>query len=157
MNITKGIIVLAPMLVTLSCAEPEINQTIDAQSIRAANQHYISLHPQGDVDELMKLYVDDAVLLPPGETPVVGSAGIRSLWEGFFADWTVVDAESVIDEAIVFGEWAYARGHFVETYRSNTDGSTFIEQGNFSGLWQRQSDGNWKIARDMWNVKGASE
>jgi len=151
MIIAKWIVALAVLVVSPSCAQPDYDYVADAQAIRETNQRYIELHPQGDVAGLMELYVDDAVLMPPGEAPVVGLSNVQLSWEAFFEELTVEEAESEIDEVIVFGDWAYSRGHYAETYRSNKDGTIQVDEGKFSGLWQRQEDGSWKIARDMWN------
>jgi len=48
---------------------------------------------------------------------------VRTSWETFFETWTVEEAESTIDEVIVFGDRACSRGLYAETCRSNTDGA----------------------------------
>ena len=109
----------------------------------------------GDVDTLMSLYDENAVLLPPNESPLHGKAAIRTSWEAFFADWDTIEARSVIDEIIVFGDWAYGHGHYRGRSRSKADGAVVSEALKFSGMWRRKSDGGWVIARDMFNMDAA--
>lgn len=128
------------------------NTTADEAAIRLANQRYIELHPKGGLDELIAMYADDAVLLPPAEAPIQGVAAIRAYWREFFDAFVVVDATSVMDEVIVSGDIAYGRGHFIETTRSKDGVTTTTDRGKFSGLWRRDAAGRWRIARDMWNL-----
>jgi uncharacterized protein (TIGR02246 family) len=134
------------------CCPVATGAAADEAAIRLANQRYIELHPKGALDELIAMYADDAVLLPPGEPPVQGIAAIRAYWTQFFDAFIVVDATSVIDEVIVSGDIAYSRGHFIETARSRDGKTTATERGKFSGIWRRNAAGGWRIGRDMWNL-----
>jgi len=150
-------IMLTALLLTASSGVAGNDVDADIRAIRAMNQAYIELHPKADVDGLMEGYTDAPVLMPPGLPPVEGRAAVRASWEAFFDEVVVEKAESAMDEVIVCGDNAYFRGHYSETMRSKADRSTFVETGHFSGLAQRQADGSWKIARDMWNSCPATD
>ena len=129
----------------------------DAKVIRQTNELYAELLVAGDVNTLMALYDEDAVLFPPSQSPLQGKAAIRASWEAYFADWDTMEARSVIDEIMVFGDWAYGHGHYRGRSRSTTNGEIIFEALKFSGLWRRKSDGSWVIARDMFNMDSASD
>jgi ketosteroid isomerase-like protein len=129
----------------------------DAEAIRRSNNFYAEMLVAGDVDALMTLYDENAVLFPPNESPLNGKAAIRASWEAFFADWDTMEARSVIDEIMVFGDWAYGHGHYRGRSRSIADGGVVLEALKFSGMWRRKSDGSWVIARDMFNMDAAPE
>ena len=115
------------------------------------------MHSKGDVDSLMDLYTLDAVLLSPYESVNKGKEAIRESWEAWFETVNVEEASSTMDEIIVFGDCAYARGHFSDVYIMRSDSSRHVGEGRFSGLWKRSTDGNWKIARDTWFRTGTQE
>ena len=129
----------------------------DAEAIRQTNNLYAEMLVVGDVDTLMTLYDDSAILFPPNESPLHGKAAIRASWEAFFADWDTLESRSVIDEIMVFGDWAYGHGHYRGRSRSIVNGVVVFEALKFSGMWRRKSDGGWVIARDMFNMDVAPE
>ena len=146
------------LLCLLSSCQPEAGKgESDIEVIKAANSYYISLHPKGDVDALMDLYTPGAVILSPYETVTEGKEAIRRSWDTWFEAVVVEDASSTMDEVIVFGDWAYARGHFSDVYIMRSDSSRHASEGRFSGLWKRSSNGDWKIARDTWFRTGNQE
>ena len=63
----------------------------------------------------------------------------------------------MIDEIMVFGDWAYTYGHYRGRSKSIADGTVVLEALKFSGMWRRKSDGSWVIARDMFNMNAAPE
>ena len=129
----------------------------DAEAIRQTNNLYAEMLVAGNVDALMTLYDDSAILFPPNESPLHGKAAIRVSWETFFAHWDTLEAQSVIDEVMVFGDWAYGHGHYRGRSRSTVSGEVVLEALKFSGMWRRKPDGGWVIARDMFNLDAAPE
>jgi ketosteroid isomerase-like protein len=156
MAISRLRYVAVALLSALACSTGESTSASDADSIRLANQRYIALHPVGDVDQLMNIYVDDVLLMPPGEAPIEGLDAVRGYWADFFGAWVVTEASSYIDEILVAGDWAWSRGHYSESFRPMHGGDTIRDSGRFSGIWRRSSDGSWKIARDMWQSDGSN-
>lgn len=138
------------------CSTPR-QSTGDEAAIRAANQRYIELHPTADVAKLIEVYDAEAMLLPPGESPIVGIDAIRKYWTSFFDGWTVERATSELDEIIVSGNLAFGHGRYVETMRRKVGGPAVVERGKFSGLWRKGTDGRWRIFRDMYNADAPVE
>ena len=133
------------------------SESDDAEAIRRTNNFYAEMLVAGDVDALMTLYDENAVLFPPNESPLKGKESIRASWEAYFADWDTIEARSVIDEIMVFGDWAYGHGHYRGRSRSTADERVVFEALKYSGMWRRKSDGSWVIARDMFNMDTAPE
>ena len=119
--------------------------------IVAANHGYAQAILLADLDRLMSYYAEDAVLLPPSAVPIVGKEAIRANWADLLGQFDVIEAVSTFDEIIVLGNWAYARGRYSGRSRPANGGKEIEERLSFSGMWRRESDGSWKIARDMWN------
>jgi ketosteroid isomerase-like protein len=124
----------------------------EQREIVEANNSYIQAVLAEDLDLLMTFYTDDAVQLPPAAPAIVGKDAVRAGWAEAFDQVTTLQGVSEFDEIIVFGEWAYGRGHYVGRSRSDEDGTEYDEHLSFSGMWHRGPDGSWRISRDMWNI-----
>ena len=153
----RSIGTLAVIVILSACVAVAEDLAGVEEVIRATNTDYIQLFPEGDVDKLMRLYVEDAVLIPPDAPTIDGADAVRASWTAFFSEWSVIEATSIIDEIIVGGDWAWSRGHYRETNQRKSDGEIVIEGGRFSSIWRKQPDGSWRIARDMWNSDGSVE
>ena len=153
----RTLLTISLLLLSLIAGIAHGSEADGAEAIRRTNDFYAEMLVAGDVDTLMTLYDENAVLLPPNESPLHGKPAIRASWEAFFADWDTVEARSVIDEIMVFGDWAYGHGHYRGRSRSKDGGAEVSEALKFSGLWRRKSDGGWVIARDMFNMDASPE
>ena len=51
----------------------------------------------------------------------------------------------------LFGDFAFVRGDFSATLTPKAGGEPTLDTGKWMGLWQRQADGSWKIAADIFN------
>ena len=61
-----------------------------------------------------------------------------------------IEAETTIDEIEIMGDWAFVRATIARTIRvPDQDPRSDIVK--TIQVHQRQSDGSWKIARDIWN------
>jgi ketosteroid isomerase-like protein len=56
-----------------------------------------------------------------------------------------------VDEAHVFGEWAFERGSYAISLSATAGGSPMQENGKYVTIYQRTSADQWRIARDIWN------
>jgi uncharacterized protein (TIGR02246 family) len=105
----------------------------------------------GDVDTYMSLFTKDAVWIPPGGVDRVGP---KAIGEAFAhqAGAVNIDAKLTADEIKVMGYFAYIIGTSVAEI-SPKDGSPTINA-KFRVLWlMRREQGQWKIAREIWNPK----
>jgi len=48
-------------------------------------------------------------------------------------------------------EWAFERGTYTITLTPKTGGDPIRDVGKYITLYQRQADGSWRMARDIWN------
>ena len=104
-----------------------------------------------DIEAKMKLFTTDAVLMPPGKSDVIGQQAIRAwhekMWQG-----TKYQCSGTIDEVQVFGDWGMVTGTFSGVF-TPASGAPQRSSGRFLNTVERQADGNWKIARGIWNSK----
>jgi ketosteroid isomerase-like protein len=150
-NFLGSIIMISLIALTcISCVQK--SDVTDEELITIANNNYIQTILKGDLDSLMTFYSVDAILMPPGEEIVKGKEAIRDFWADGMKGVTVLEAVSVFDEILVFGDWAYSRGTFSGISQKTEEANPFTEKLYFSGLWYRDPNSSWKIARDMWHI-----
>jgi ketosteroid isomerase-like protein len=109
-----------------------------------------------DEAAVLALLTDDAVYLPPNEPAVAGKAAIRPWLEGYFAAYRA-HWEKEIREPVAAGA-AGAAGDLALEYAAErvthtpTGGGAALE-GVCKGLIvsRHQTDGTWKVAKDVWN------
>lgn len=119
-------------------------------AIAACEEQWLRAFHAADVDALVGLHAGDAVLMPDGEPIVSGSEAIRAWFEaGFAREVTRQTIDN--DEIVVSGGWAFMRGHWTLTIAPRGGGPARRLQGKHLVIWQRQDDGSWKVARDIWN------
>ena len=82
----------------------ESGSTVTASLRRA----YLQME-SGDVDGLMELYAEDAVIQSAGQPPVCGAPAIRRFWSELFQHHHVRLAPQVVDE-VGLGEVVVVRG-----------------------------------------------
>jgi uncharacterized protein (TIGR02246 family) len=104
-----------------------------------------------DAERWIAHWTDDGVQLPPGLPHLVGRPSILAAFEEHFG--TIARTEFVISakEVQTAGEWAYAWGTFVGTDQPKEGGDVSSIDGKFLTIFQKQSDGSWKIHRDIFN------
>ncbi len=102
---------------------------------------------RGDADTISRMYTEDAEFLIP-EAPIVsGREAIAQVWKsivGSGGNTTRVTTGEVQESG---DDWAYEVGAFSA---SAPDGKV-LNAGKYIVIWKRQSTGDWKIHRDIFN------
>ena len=134
-------------------AEPQPGESVDARSDSLAIQEqwerWELAAAREDAGMLASVYAEDAVLLPPSSPAVAGRDTIRSLYDSQFRR-SDIGYDFEIGELVIADGWAFRRGSYTITAHL-PDGSGPTLRQKFMDIWQRQPDGSWRIARDIWN------
>lgn len=128
----------------------------DRQAIDAVRDSEVETFGAGDIDAILDLFTEDAVLMPPGEAPVVGRAAQRLWLEAFYEQGTVQNGYGDTELELA-GDWAFERLSYTMTLSPVGGGEPTTMSGTGFHVYERQADGSWKIAYDIWNVGGPSE
>ncbi len=109
-----------------------------------------------DFERYFDLFTDDAVWMMPSSFKDVHQDEARSFYR--FTRKFKFDQETAVDEVIVSGDWAYVRVSFDGYLRPKVDDGSPPLRSVSRHIWilQRQDDGTWKIARDIWNTPKAA-
>lgn len=138
---------LLAILATLACAPAQSTDTAaDEQAIRGKVDGLNEALTSQNDSAIALLYDSNAVVLPPGRPRVVGRPAIRA----FFAEiWPLKATLTLAAAAVqVTGDLAIEEGTWNWTMPSPR--GEVRDHGKYLVTWRRV-DGDWLIARDIWN------
>ena len=122
----------------------------DLQAIDRVREAHVASLNQGNVDAWVGVFSEDGVQMPPNAPANVGRAMIRA-WSHAFMDPFRLEFALSVDEVEIAGDWAFERGGYRVALHPKAGGHTFRDEGKYLTLYERQTDGQWGIARDIWN------
>jgi uncharacterized protein (TIGR02246 family) len=120
------------------------------RDIRAVADGIVSADNRRDIEAVLALYAPDAVLMPPGEPPVVGRERIRPRYEALFADFAP-EIVPYIDEVCASAGVGFVRGR---------NGGRLVPRGSapprtlddgYLMLLRREDTGAWRISHLIWH------
>lgn len=144
------------LLVAVGCtSQPAIDLDAERNTLLAADQAWFEAYSASDnpADAFVAQVLDDATLLPPDSPLAQGKEAIHAVisglgaMPGFSITWGV-DAADVGGG----GELGYTIGHY-EMKMDAPDGPISIS-GKYLTVWEKQQDGTWMVAADMFNANG---
>lgn len=143
---TLKILTALCMLVLLTTA---MANTDDKSAIANVTSDLGKAFNKGQTSELVKLYADNAVFMPPSSEILTGQEAIKEYWDGLrkvgFNEYVIRDISLTI-----VGNTAYQTALW-ETVRKDSAGNVINMDGNISSVLERQMDGSWKIKLQSWN------
>lgn len=121
------------------------------EAVRRESARMVALWPSENLDSIMPLFADDAVMLFPETPDTRGQAAIRELLTSLFGTLRIESLETQVDTIEVFDDVAYEWGHFRERY-TETGKPPTQEEGRYLMRWARQDDGSWRVSRFAGNT-----
>lgn len=118
--------------------------TEDENAIRDLVSTWMSATEAGDIETVLSLMTDDVVFMVPGREPF-GKEEFAALSKD--ASDLHFDARSEILELQILGDWAFIRCH-IDLRITPPAQEPFRRAGKTLTLLRKDSDGQWRIARD---------
>ena len=144
-------------------AAPTVSTEADIQAIEAVQDQEAEVFLSGDAN--LPHLADNAVLMPPNEHAVVGIEAARAWAAEFFDQFTFNVLDYTDSDIVVAGDTAIERYAGSTTITPNDGGDPEAAgtppghpfSGTFKGIhiYERQTDGSWKMAQDIWNFDPA--
>jgi ketosteroid isomerase-like protein len=104
-----------------------------------------------DVEKTIAFYSDDAVVLPPNATTAATKEAIQNGWKAMLTSpGIIITWQPTRVQVGKGGEMAWVSGAY-ELTMNDANGKPINDRGKYLEVWQKQTDGNWKCAADMWN------
>ena len=110
-----------------------------------------TLARSGDLNPLVSLFADDAIIMPPNDTTLYGREEIRWWWEDYFQFFAVSSVVQSEREMTVEGNQAFERTAFCVTITPKAGGQPIHDDIRSLCVWKQDLDGNWKISHQIWN------
>jgi uncharacterized protein (TIGR02246 family) len=133
--------------------QPRASQSHRSQSaahqraaVKAVLKSYERALNASDVDRVVKLYTDDAVVLAPNAPSAVGIDAVRATYTGIFQAIDIDLTFDVGEMNVVSKHWAFLRSTSHGTVTTLADGATL--PGKSQELFVlHKVEGHWKLAR----------
>ena len=104
-----------------------------------------------DINLILNVFTDDAILMPPNDTTVFGKDEIRSWWEDYFSFFRITSVKETERQMTVVGNQAFDRQSFSVTIVPKERGARILDDIRSLIVWRREADGTWRIAQQIWN------
>jgi uncharacterized protein (TIGR02246 family) len=104
-----------------------------------------------DLEQTVAYYSEDAVVLPPNATGAATKEAIRNVWKDVLAaPGLVITWKPIKVKLGSSGDMAWVSGTY-ELMMNDPSGKAANDRGKYLEVWEKQRDGNWKCAADIWN------
>ena len=144
-------LVVGVLIVLSACAPtapPAADTAADEAALKAATVSWLEAYNAGDVEKIVALYTEDAVLMPPHAPVATGHAAIRAHLTTDTAGAKAAGIKLVPGTATagVSGDTGWESGTYTAT---NAAGAT-VDSGSYLSVSHKVND-KWLYVRDMYN------
>lgn len=125
----------------------------DITAINEVLPQYAVAVNTGDFDLWISLWTDDGVQMPPDTPARIGKEQIREAMKPGFDQMNLDITIHSIEETKVYGNLGLTRCTYTLKMTPKAGGETInaMPDGKALTLYERQSDGSWKIKYDIFN------
>jgi uncharacterized protein (TIGR02246 family) len=128
----------------------ETTSKADLLAIDQVRDAHVTALNSGDADAWVGVFSEDAVQMPPNFPANTGREAIRQ-WSKGFLDAVRAEFALEVEEVRVAGDWAFERGTYRIRVTPRAGGESFPDTGKYITIYEKQPDGAWRMARDIWN------
>ena len=141
-------------IVILTAALSACSNSADPDWETLVQDHYLAPYKSGDIDRWLAIFTKDAVGMHNTVPPLEGLDALRDFGQTVHANLDIQQLDVTLDEVRRSGNWAFTRGSFTARFvprDAPPNLKTPSRHGKYFLLWERQTDGSWKILIDMGN------
>lgn len=131
----------------------------DIASIRGVLNQYAMSICDGDLDLWISLWTDNGTQMPPDAPACVGRMQILKEMKPAFDEMSMELTILNIEDTKIYGDFGLTRCKYSLKMTPKAGGETInaMPEGKALTLYERQSDGSWKIAFDCFNSSVAPQ
>jgi len=147
---SPSLLLALPLVAGTACA-PTVDTASEQAALRRADSAYSAAAQSKNVDAIVDLYTNDAVMYPPNEPTVSGITGVRQYATNMLNTPGLSVTFTRVDVQVSPGG---RMGYTINTARvSMTDpsGAPVSEELRDFHVWRKETDGRWKVVVDIWN------
>jgi ketosteroid isomerase-like protein len=147
-----GLSSFASLLLALTAAGCVVGRhaPVTGRELVELDEAWAAAAARNDVDAVMAMWTEGAVVYPAGRPPIYGKPGIRDFFEDYYSQtgdpiaWSPTCAG--VDPR---GTMAYTLGTMAAT-AGESSGAQGRQPGHYVAIWRR-NDGRWRCAVKCWN------
>jgi uncharacterized protein (TIGR02246 family) len=128
-----------------------VAETSELEGVDSLRDAHVAALNAGDADAWVACFTSDAVQMPPNYPANVGIEEIGGWSGGMLTAFGAEFALSAEEVQQAGAEWAFERGTYTITLTPRSGGDPIRDVGKYITIYQRQADGTWLMARDIWN------
>jgi ketosteroid isomerase-like protein len=147
-RILLGVVALAVAACAPQGAPSQEDIEADIAAVTALRDAEVAAVNTGEAD--MSYLAADAVMMPPNEPALSGSAAIGEWLRGFISEFTATLSYTSSD-ITVSGDWAIELYAGTLTMTPVGGGDPIAEALKGIHVYRRGDDGSWKMVYDVWN------
>lgn len=119
-------------------------------AIQAREREWSAAYLKADAAAIAALYTEDAASIPPTGDFHRGRDAIAQDLQSQFDSVTFTAREDITDEVIPLGsDHVFEVGHYNASGSYKVGGKARTSSGRYVVLWRKDTDGTWRIHRDM--------
>jgi len=158
-KLTVRLLSVLILIIIIGSVIAQDDDMVDEEAVAAVTSviiddygEYVNNH---DAESYVTLYTEDVLWAPPNGPDQTDAEGIQAAVQRLF-DTFEFDVEPETDEVEVLGDTAYVVGSLIGVLTPHDGGDPMNI--HFRAIWiLRNEDGEWKIARQVWNNKPVEE
>jgi uncharacterized protein (TIGR02246 family) len=144
-------LVIGTVIASSACAPaapPPVDTAAEETALKATTAAWLTAYNAGDVEKIVAMYAEDAVLMPPHAAVATGHAGIRAFLTTDTAAAKAGGVKLVPGPATagVAGDTGWESGSYTVV---NASGAT-VDSGSYLSV-SHKSNGKWLFIRDTYN------
>ncbi len=155
------ILLVFPLFVIFGCGKQGevVDVEADVSAIKEMLNQYAVGCNTGDFDLWISLWADDGIQMPPGNPAVIGKEQIQARMKPIFDQMNLDIAIKSVEDAKVYGDLGLTRCTYTLKMIPKAGGETIyaMPDGKALTLFERQSDGSWKVIYDCFNSNAPSQ
>ncbi len=154
----KSLSVKLLLIMLISVASGNIfaqdNMSDMKNKIQQWNDEFSKAMVNNDEEKMLSFYADDAISLPSYAPMIKGKEAMRSADNNMepskINSFNLTSKEVFGDDKYVFDIGTYKMS--VQNKKEDGSMNDMDDEGKYLTVYEKQSDGSWKIKADMWNT-----
>jgi ketosteroid isomerase-like protein len=132
---------------------PATGQSEATQGIDRARELIDAAWTRSDADGITRYLAEDAVLLPPNDSPITGRGAINAWLREFFKHYSMTDLTMPERLLTVSGNLVVEASRYKWKLIPKAGGDPIVDDVSWVGIWERRADGEWWEVRGIWNSR----
>jgi uncharacterized protein (TIGR02246 family) len=121
--------------------------TANEQAVAEVLAAYNAALNSSDTNQVMPLYADDGVFMPPYSPSAVGSAEVRKAYDAVFKAIKLTVKFNIAEIVEISPDWVFARTNSAGQTLNHATGAVSAEGNQELFLFRKGRDGKFKITR----------